>query len=92
MRRLLVGSIVALLAGLAACTEYAAFDSTDYLRRQMAKEVGETRAARIAVPFELDAEITRYWRTLVEANRDRLVVPGNPDLVLPGQELALPTR
>ena len=37
-----------------------------------------------------DAEIVPYWHTMIDANRDRLVEPGNPDLILPGQELAVP--
>jgi nucleoid-associated protein YgaU len=37
-----------------------------------------------------EREVGRYWRRLVDANRDRLVDPGNPDLLLPGQELVLP--
>jgi nucleoid-associated protein YgaU len=37
-----------------------------------------------------DATIARYWRVLIDANRDRLVVPGNADLVFPGQQLVLP--
>jgi nucleoid-associated protein YgaU len=36
-----------------------------------------------------DGEVTRYWRTLVDRNRDRLV-SGDPDLLHPGQVLALP--
>lgn len=39
-----------------------------------------------------DQETHRYWRRLVEANRDRLVDPGNPDLLVPGQRLVLPPR
>jgi len=35
-------------------------------------------------------EVIRYWSTLIETNRDRLVDPDNPDLILPGQELVLP--
>jgi hypothetical protein len=35
-------------------------------------------------------ETARYWRALVQANRDRLVDPENPDLVFTGQELVLP--
>ncbi len=35
-------------------------------------------------------EIASYWRTLIDANVDRLVEPGNPDLLLPNQELLLP--
>jgi hypothetical protein len=37
-----------------------------------------------------DREIVPYWRTLVEANRDRLVDHDQPDLVLPGQVFVLP--
>jgi hypothetical protein len=37
-----------------------------------------------------DAEIVPFWRTMIEANIDRLVEPGNPDLILPGQELRIP--
>ncbi|MEM9714144.1 MAG: hypothetical protein AAGA17_18125 [Actinomycetota bacterium] len=37
-----------------------------------------------------DAEVHDYWVRLVELNADRLVVPGEPDLILPGQELLLP--
>lgn len=36
------------------------------------------------------AEITTYWAQLVDLNASRLVQPGNPDLVLPGQVLLLP--
>lgn len=39
-----------------------------------------------------DRDVARYWRTLIDANLDRLVAPGNPDLLLPGQELVLPPR
>ncbi len=34
--------------------------------------------------------VSRYWQALIAANRDRLVVPGNADLLFPGQELVLP--
>lgn len=37
-----------------------------------------------------DRALHRYWQALIEANRDRLVVPGNADLLLPGQSLVLP--
>lgn len=37
-----------------------------------------------------DAEIAPYWLRVIEANRDRLVHPDDPDLILPGQELVLP--
>ena len=37
-----------------------------------------------------DATVARYWRRLIDANRDRLVDPDNPDLLFPGQRLRLP--
>jgi LysM domain len=37
-----------------------------------------------------DRRVIAYWRRLVEANRGRLLDPGNPDLLVPGQELILP--
>jgi len=37
-----------------------------------------------------DAEIARYWRVLIEANRHHLMVPGVPDLIYPGQVFTLP--
>ncbi|MEO1059963.1 MAG: hypothetical protein AAFZ07_00990 [Actinomycetota bacterium] len=39
-----------------------------------------------------DLEVHDYWVRLVELNTDRLVVPDDPDLILPGQELLLPER
>ena len=37
-----------------------------------------------------DEQIVSYWEPLIEANQDRLVEPGNPDLILPGQQLVIP--
>lgn len=37
-----------------------------------------------------EAAVRAYWSTLVEANRDRLVVSDDPDLLLPDQVLRLP--
>ncbi len=37
-----------------------------------------------------DDEITPYWQRLIEANRDGLPDPNNPDLIVPGLELVLP--
>jgi nucleoid-associated protein YgaU len=37
-----------------------------------------------------DAQVVPYWRALIEANRDRLVVPGDPDLIYPGQTFTVP--
>lgn len=36
-------------------------------------------------------DIGAYWSDLISLNRDRLADPDNPDLILPGQELDLPT-
>ena len=35
-------------------------------------------------------QVAPYWSDLVAANRDRLVRPGDADLIVPGQELVLP--
>jgi nucleoid-associated protein YgaU len=35
-------------------------------------------------------EVTSYWKTLIDQNRDRLPDPGNPDLVFTGTVLELP--
>ena len=45
---------------------------------------------RTARPGVSDRTITGYWRSLVDANRAQLVDPQNPDLLVPGQQLALP--
>ena len=37
-----------------------------------------------------EREVRHHWRRLVEANADRLVARGNPDLLLPGQHVVLP--
>lgn len=37
-----------------------------------------------------DAEIAPYWQRLIDANRDILADPDNPDLVFPGQTFHLP--
>ena len=37
-----------------------------------------------------DGEIADYWASVIDANRDRLVDPDNPDLILPGQVMLVP--
>ena len=37
-----------------------------------------------------DSEVSPYWRTVIEANRDRLR-SGDPNLIYPGEEVVLPT-
>jgi nucleoid-associated protein YgaU len=44
--------------------------------------------ARTAEPD--DTDVAAYWRALIEANRDRLPDPGNPDLLFSGTVLVLP--
>jgi nucleoid-associated protein YgaU len=36
-----------------------------------------------------DEEIDPYWRSVIDANRDRLA-SGDPDLIYPGETVALP--
>lgn len=38
-----------------------------------------------------DVEIDPFWRALVAHNRDRLVDPGDPDVIMAGQVFELPT-
>jgi nucleoid-associated protein YgaU len=51
----------------------------------IAHEVVAERSAGAAA----EGEVLRYWRTLVDANRHRLV-GGDPDVIFPGQRLVLP--
>jgi LysM domain len=44
----------------------------------------------IAVDEADGRQVTTYWRAMIEANRDRLVDPSNPDLLYPDQVLRLP--
>jgi hypothetical protein len=37
-----------------------------------------------------ERRVARYWQRLIDANRDRLVIPGEPDVIMPGQRLVLP--
>lgn len=53
---------------------------------QIATEVLEERSGTAPSESDVDA----YWRRLIERNQHRLVDPGNPDLLLPGQVLDLP--
>lgn len=46
--------------------------------------------AEEATATNADADILGYWQALVTANRDRLVAPDCPDLLIPGQTLVLP--
>lgn len=46
----------------------------------------EAHLGRVPTP----SEIADHWRVLIAANQHRLAVPGNPDLIFPGDELLLP--
>jgi nucleoid-associated protein YgaU len=37
-----------------------------------------------------ERDVGRYWCRLIDANRSGLLDPGNPDLLVPGQELVVP--
>jgi nucleoid-associated protein YgaU len=54
--------------------------------------IAEDVVARPDQPTPPERDVARYWRRLVDANRDRLVDPGNPDLLMTGQTLMLPGR
>ncbi len=46
-------------------------------------------SARLGRPAS-DGEVLEPWLALIDANRDRLTDPEDPDLLLPGQVLRLP--
>jgi LysM repeat protein len=72
----------------------AALDVADQTHTVRAGEslwrIAETQLAAVLGRAPGDTEIVPYWRDLIERNRDRLVVPDDPDLIVPGQELLLP--
>jgi hypothetical protein len=52
--------------------------------------IAETTLADAGDGDPTDAEIARYWQSVIDLNRDRLPDPGNPDLVHPGLRIELP--
>ena len=48
---------LALLASVAACSQYKPFNSVGFIRQQYAQQVGAQAAAQLTVPFELDGEV-----------------------------------
>lgn len=52
--------------------------------------IAEDRAAAELGRAPTVGEVTTVWVDLLAANADRLVDPGNPDLILPGQVLVVP--
>lgn len=53
-------------------------------------EVAEAELTRSWDRTPTDGDVGRYWSTVVEANRDRLASPTDPDLIFPGQVFTLP--
>lgn len=53
--------------------------------------IAETTLAEAWGRAPTDDEVTPYWEEVVTANRDVLVNPDDPDLLLPGQVVTLPT-
>ena len=53
-------------------------------------ELAEEQLATTTGEEPTDLETLPYWHDMIEANDDRLVQPGTPNLILPGQRLAVP--
>jgi hypothetical protein len=51
--------------------------------------IAQGRLEAVGAPTD-EVAVAAYWLVLIDANRDRLVVTDEPDLILPGQRLALP--
>ena len=54
---------------------------------QVAEQVVSTQLGRDPT----NGEVWAYWQQLIEANRDKLPDPSNPDLLFVGTVLTLPT-
>jgi hypothetical protein len=68
----------------------AAVDTWTVVRGEHLWHVSEaTLERRLGAPAD-DAVVAAYLGRLIEANRDRLAVPDDPDLLFAGQELLLP--
>jgi nucleoid-associated protein YgaU len=52
--------------------------------------IAETALRRAWEREPTDDETAAYWEELIAANRQRLIDPGNPDLIQPGQVFVLP--
>lgn len=42
-------------------------------------------------PDASEADVFQYWQAVIDANADQLIEAGNPDLILPGQQITLPS-
>ena len=79
----------------AGCSQYEPFDSVDYLREQYAREIGREEAARIEIPFELDAGIRGSLANLPRLQSELRRVNQVNDFVFDGLQLQYsltPTR
>lgn len=52
--------------------------------------IAEHRLEQVLGHEPVAAEVDAYWRAVIDANQERYVEPGNPNLILPGQVLVLP--
>ena len=52
-------------------------------------KISEDHLAAVLGRTAEDGEVDPYWRSVIEANRDRLL-SGDPDLIFPGETVALP--
>jgi DNA-binding SARP family transcriptional activator len=53
-------------------------------------ELAEEQLESASGHLPTEGETAPYWQDMIEANEDRLVQPGNPNLILPGQKLCVP--
>ena len=52
--------------------------------------IAEATLSTYVGPDISEAEIRRYWRRLIDVNRERFADPDNPDFIVPGQVFSLP--
>jgi tetratricopeptide (TPR) repeat protein len=81
--------LLCLSAALAAagCAEYKPFDTAAYLRQRYAQEIGAQEAARVAVPFELNAEIRGALKTLPPLSSELRRINQVNDFIFDGLKL-----
>ena len=71
-------------------TDDASPDRWDVERGDHFWGIAETTLTQSWGRAPADAEIVPYWRQIVEANRDALLPPGDPDVIYPGQQFVVP--
>lgn len=77
-------------ASAAAVEDVADPDTWDVAKGDHFWGIAETTLADAWGRQPTDAEIVPFWRELIEANTDRLLPPGDPDLIYPGQQFTVP--